>query len=88
MRGLRDFQRGQMKNNDPRVIEFFRFLRNAVDMLEQAMGSDVVPMEHEAKTLRLAVGLLEKHSTGCAKSIPRRAMIRAWDDSPFAPSCR
>jgi hypothetical protein len=54
----------------------------------KAMGSDVVPMEQEAKTLRLAVGLLEKHSTGCAKSIPPRAMIRAWDDSPFAQSCR
>jgi hypothetical protein len=35
MRGLGDFQRSQMKNYDPRVIEFFRCLRNAVDMLEQ-----------------------------------------------------
>jgi excisionase family DNA binding protein len=35
MRGLGDFQRSQMKNNDPRVTEFFRCLRNAVDMLEQ-----------------------------------------------------
>jgi hypothetical protein len=35
MRGLGDFQRSQMKNHDPRVTEFFRCLRNAVDMLEQ-----------------------------------------------------
>ena len=34
----------------------------------KAMGSDVVPMEQEAKTLRLAVGLLEKRSTDCTKS--------------------
>jgi excisionase family DNA binding protein len=34
MRGFGDFQRSQMKN-DPRVTEFFRCLRNAVDMLEQ-----------------------------------------------------
>jgi excisionase family DNA binding protein len=35
MRGLGDFQRSQMKNNDPQETEFFRCLRNAVDMLEQ-----------------------------------------------------
>ena len=35
MRGLGDFQRSQMKNDDPRMTEFFRCLRNAVDMLEQ-----------------------------------------------------
>jgi hypothetical protein len=35
MRGLGDFQRSQMKNNDPHMTEFFRCLRTAVDMLEQ-----------------------------------------------------
>lgn len=35
MRGFGDFQRNQMKDKDPRVSEFFGYLRNAVDMLEQ-----------------------------------------------------
>jgi excisionase family DNA binding protein len=35
MRGLGDFQRGQMKNNDPCVTEFFRCLRHVIHMLEQ-----------------------------------------------------
>ena len=34
--------------------------RSRVMQNVKAMGSDAVPMEQEAKTLRLAVGLLEK----------------------------
>ena len=37
MRGFGDFQRSQMKQNDPRVTELFHHIRAIVDVVEQLM---------------------------------------------------
>jgi hypothetical protein len=42
--------------------------RRAMENVKE-LDSEAVPMEQEARTLRLAIGLLEKTFDGCAKSI-------------------
>jgi excisionase family DNA binding protein len=49
MRGLGDFQRAQMKRTDPRIIELFRHLREAVDILER-LALESVPVAEPPKS--------------------------------------
>jgi hypothetical protein len=44
MRGFGDFQRAQMKRNEPRIAELFRHVRDAIDILE------CIPLESVSAT--------------------------------------
>jgi excisionase family DNA binding protein len=59
MRGLGEFQRGQMKQADPLVGELFRNLRQAVDILEQLTMRSLSPSSFSdglKEVIREAVG--------------------------------
>lgn len=43
MRGFGDFQKAQMKRTDPRIIELFRHVRDAIDILER-LALESIPM--------------------------------------------
>jgi excisionase family DNA binding protein len=51
MRGFGHFQRTQMKRGDPRIVEFFRHVREAIDVLEHLSldSNDALPPQDSSK---------------------------------------
>jgi excisionase family DNA binding protein len=82
MRRLGAFQNAQMKNSDPRIIEFFRHVRGAIDVLEQFVmdaKEEILPIksekansEAESKKMdggKLAYSIKEaSHKTGLGRT--------------------
>ena len=52
MRGLGDFQRGQMRQGDPRIREVFSRLRQILDLFEDIANHPYRPHEPETKPER------------------------------------
>jgi predicted nucleic acid-binding Zn-ribbon protein len=63
VRGFGDFQRAQMRKQDPKVHDLFRHIRQTVDALEQLMF--VSPFDH-LRTIPKLDGVPELKSWVCA----------------------